>query len=284
MGRFSGLETQLAVGEIRALRTFRLADDGRLYPLYSATPWRAGANTATCHRDHDGAAGGSARVPAEGCTCGYYAYGRLAYAREESAARHVLAVVAASGTVIAGTRGIRAQTARIEALWLGRRAGDELAAQVGARYPGVPLFRDRDRMLAAHPLTDLESYRPAVPDWAGRLRWVGTALVLLTVALGSLPSGVVRSHPALAWLLGVCAVGQLARLALHASLRRPLAATAAASLTLWALAEPLPLSDQVVLRLPLLVVAGVGASCLGWGPAAVGVPIPPEPVPPGSPR
>jgi len=61
----------LRVGEIRALRTFRLARDGSgsLLPVAHATvAWTDGPNTARCDR--------SGHTPAApGCSCGFYTYG-----------------------------------------------------------------------------------------------------------------------------------------------------------------------------------------------------------------
>ena len=43
METYAGFEPQ--IGEIRALRTFRIGPDGKLYPLYSDTAWVDGTNT-----------------------------------------------------------------------------------------------------------------------------------------------------------------------------------------------------------------------------------------------
>ena len=54
--------------------------------------------------------------------CGFYAYGTLPAASRHAQARRVLAVVACWGRVIPGTLGLRAQHARIEAIWVSSRA------------------------------------------------------------------------------------------------------------------------------------------------------------------
>ncbi|MDP9094257.1 MAG: hypothetical protein M3N95_15310 [Actinomycetota bacterium] len=46
MDAYSGFEPQ--VGEIRALRTFRIGPGGLLYPLFSDHAWTDGTNTAEC--------------------------------------------------------------------------------------------------------------------------------------------------------------------------------------------------------------------------------------------
>ncbi len=132
MDPYGGLEPQ--VGQIRALRTFRIGPDGALYPLFSKEPWEDGVNTARCLRKdrppHPG--------PDPDCTCGFYAYGGEQWVGEHPQSRHVLAVVACWGRIIAGTRGLRAEHFRIEALWLsavGRRAGG--CRRAGTRAPSL---------------------------------------------------------------------------------------------------------------------------------------------------
>jgi hypothetical protein len=44
MDAFAGFEPQ--VGEIRAVRSFRVGPDGALYPLFSDQAWVDGANIA----------------------------------------------------------------------------------------------------------------------------------------------------------------------------------------------------------------------------------------------
>ena len=90
-GQFDGDDLtvpDLRIGEIRALRTFRVYGDGRLRPVISAGPARVvGANTAPCREHgHTPAAPGGKR--------GFYAYGTCRAARYYAEARRVLAVVA----------------------------------------------------------------------------------------------------------------------------------------------------------------------------------------------
>ena len=113
MDAFAGFEPQ--VGEIRAVRSFRVGPDGALYPLFSDQAWVDGTNTARCRVSPDDPDHGA---PDPECTCGFYAYASARAADEYPHARHVLAVVACWGRVIAGSRGIRAEKARIEAIWM----------------------------------------------------------------------------------------------------------------------------------------------------------------------
>lgn len=180
MDAYAGFEPQ--VGEIRALRSFRIGRSGGLHPLFSDAAWREGTNSAVCLREHpvwhD--------APDSDCTCGFYAYGSEEATAEYPHGRHVLAVVACWGRVIAGTRGLRAERCRIEALWLSESVPPDLVDLVHTRYPSVALYTDRERMLAEHPLTPLDCYDAAA---GGRLRrrWLAVA-ALLAAALGALPS------------------------------------------------------------------------------------------------
>jgi hypothetical protein len=159
----------LRVGEIRALRTFRLPRDGSgaLLPVAHATvAWTDGPNTARCDR------GGHAPA-APGCSCGFYAYGSRRAARQHDEARRVLAVVACWGRVVPGTLGLRAQHARIEAIWVSRRVPLERVLLVQRRYPSVAFYGSRRAMLRQHRLTRLDSYE-RLPLLGGRRarRWL----------------------------------------------------------------------------------------------------------------
>jgi hypothetical protein len=178
-GQFDGDDfsvPDLRVGEIRALRTFRLSRSGRLHPVaYQAgEPWEDGANSAHC-------LGHSHTPAAPGCRCGFWAYGTHHAARDHAEARRVLAVVACWGRVVPGTRGVRAQHARIEAIWLSARVRRRLVRRLRERYPSATFYRRRRLMLRRHPPTRLESYDPVWleaymrrlrrPRWEQWLRW-----------------------------------------------------------------------------------------------------------------
>jgi hypothetical protein len=198
-GHFDGSDLtvpDLRVGEIRALRTFRLSGSGCLRPVaYQVGPWADGANTAHCLRH--------AHMPAApGCRCGFYAYGTYRAARDHAEARRVLAVVTCWGRVVPGTRGLRAQHARIEAIWLSARVSPRLARRLRQRYPSATFYRSRRLMLRRHPPTRLETYDPSWPEsherklrlgrgealrallvvayvlFVGSLGWIATALLL----------------------------------------------------------------------------------------------------------
>jgi hypothetical protein len=144
----------LRVGEIRALRTFRLSENGRLCSLvhYASGEWDDGASTARCL-----AHGHTPAAP--GCGCGFYAYGTYDAVRDHDEAHDVVAVVACWGRVVPGTRGLRAQHARIEAIWLSATVPRHLVWLLHERYPSVAFYRSRRLMLARHRPTRLDSYQ-----------------------------------------------------------------------------------------------------------------------------
>ena len=184
MEPYAGFEPQ--VGEIRALRTFRIGPGGALYPLFSDTPWHDGTNTARCRLVQNRVRAPHA-APDPTCTCGFYAYGSESAATEYPHAEYVLAVVACWGGVIAGTRGIRAEFARVEALWLSDVVPAELAGAVERRHPSIAMYRDRAALLAEHQLTVLDCYEPPPPRRAATARWLQVAIAS-AVSITALPA------------------------------------------------------------------------------------------------
>lgn len=177
----SELVEPAGVGQVRLVRTFRVGADGGLNAVHNHSCWVDGWNVATCRKGRAHAA------PAEGCACGFYAYAHPAYTRRQPTAGQVLAVVAAQGTMEAGTRGARIGQARIEAVWLGPRVSGELAARVRDRYPTVLVYRDRDAMFADFPLTELDGFRK--PRLREQWRWVGYAALAILLAVASVVGG-----------------------------------------------------------------------------------------------
>lgn len=138
----------LVLGSVRGRRSFGLAPDGRLTGLYYRQPWGPGENVASCH--HDGgvvaelpgggiAVQGAATRPIgtahglAGCTCGFYAYYRAdPYARSQ----RVSGVIEGYGRVVLGTKGFRAERARILALLLpAGAAADEATVRASTDNP-----------------------------------------------------------------------------------------------------------------------------------------------------
>lgn len=153
MEAFGGFEPQ--VGEIRALRTFRIGPGGVLYPLFVDRAWTPGTNTSLCRLPQPTGQHLTWRAPHPApdpdCGCGFYAYADDTSAGEYPHSRHVLAVIACWGQVIAGTRGVRSQHARIEALWISPKVPNELKAAVTAHYPDLSVYGTKTAMLNQLP-------------------------------------------------------------------------------------------------------------------------------------
>lgn len=169
------------VGEIYAVRTFRVStDDGSLIPIAQSgqfQAWRSGAADAVCARAREHVA------PDEDCTCGVYAFGSVEeLERQYVQTRRVLAVVACHGKVISGTKGVRAQHARVAALWLDPGMPRTLVQKVRQRYAHLPVFTDREAMLAEFPVSRLETYTEGPQPFRNRL--VRALYLLGAVGLG----------------------------------------------------------------------------------------------------
>jgi hypothetical protein len=260
--------TEPLVGEIVGLRTFRVDSSGALLPLFSGGVWYDGENTAMCAPPtgrHGDRAPGHA-VPDDRCECGFYAYGSAAAARQNHSMRHVQAVVSCWGSVVAGTQGVRAEHARIDAVWLAPLAPEWLRRRVTVRYPSAQVYADADAMLAEHPLTPLPCYEQRPPR---RLQALTLALLLCAVlALGVLPLSVLHAVPALrlTWLATTAGAGLLAGwLAVGVRTAGHLAAACiAAALCSWLLAPAFGLTGGLVLRAwPMLGLSRIAVAYLG---------------------
>lgn len=247
--RFSGSEP--LVGEIVGLRTFRVDESGRLLPLYSGQAWYDGTNVATC-APPTGDARGAHPVASPDCECGFYAYGSEAAALRNRQTRFVQAVVSCWGAVVAGTQGLRAEYARIDAIWLGAAVPKWVRSRVALTYPSARIYQSCEAMLAEHPLSVLSCYEPSRPRRLAP-RLTGAALGGGVLALGLLPS---------TWLVGtlwyawVAAVGAAAALVLWLFLGASGTGHVAAAVVLtgvlaWLIAPAFGLYGWV-LRLPVL--------------------------------
>jgi hypothetical protein len=249
---YTGFEPQ--VGEIRALRTFRIGPGGGLYPLFSDTPWSDESNTARCELRHD--------APGPDCSCGYYGYASEAATAEYAQSRHVLAVVAVWGKVIAGTRGLRAQHAHIEALWMSESVPDALAAEVATRYPSTSIYSDRSAMLTEHAPTVLDCYDVDAPGQRPHKTLGLRVGLLVAVFVGSLPAGWIWQHhdSRLIWVaeLGFFLAGALVLRLTRRDFRDRGAALFFVAVTLWLAAPFAGIAGVVMLRLPILQIAALG--------------------------
>jgi hypothetical protein len=257
MREYSGCEP--LVGEVVGLRTFRVDESGMLLPLYSDRSWYDGVNVATCapptgepeRHDH--------QIASPGCQCGFYAFGSVQAASRQRHCRYVQAVVSCWGSVVAGTQGVRAENARIEAIWLGPRAPAWLVKRVALTYPSARIYGEHAAMLLAHPLSVLPCYAPpraaSIP-----MRAAASLAGVALVGLGLVPSPILHGGLRSLWLGVVMAIGVLALWLLLGS--RRVGHTAAGLLLVAAgawFAAPLCGLAGWVLRLPVLRAVAVGA-------------------------
>jgi hypothetical protein len=241
------------IGEIRAIRTFRVGPGGLLYPLFSRTPWQPGPNEAACRLSADPAH----RPPEPDCSCGFYAYADETAAREYPFARYALAVVSCWGRVITGTRGLRAQHARIEAIWFARDVPRDLVSLVADQYPQATLYDQREAMLAAHLHS---ASRTAPPEWSAGPSWpppiVARSVAAVAIVGGCLPTAWISRVPYGWWLWAVLLAYLLAvafrprrRTTDVTQTRHRLVCTA---LALWLVAPLAGVAGLIFLRLPLI--------------------------------
>ena len=260
MTAFGGSEP--LVGEIVAVRTFRVEDTGLLLPLFADGAWYRGTNVAVCASPARSALRRPHEVAATDCECGFYAYGGLEQTRRHWQARYVLAVVSCWGRVIAGSRGIRATHARIEAIWLAPTASPDLRRRVAQAYPDATVYADRAQMLSAHPLSPLPTYANRVRRRPSALVGAQTLFTAAVLALGALPSGWRVGALWYAWFAVTLAViGALAVVLGNRAGRSPSAIAVLAVALAWLLAPVAGWASVVgwMLRAPvvLLVIGAV---------------------------
>ena len=135
------------------LRTFRVdRASGALRPIIrhhamrDPGAWVGGTCIATCGRGHT--------APAPGCRCGVYSFPDLQTLRRQySPAESLVAVIALEGAVIEGTRGWRAQAARVVGLWVDPAVVDTTTAtRIAAANPDATFYRDADELVGAFGL------------------------------------------------------------------------------------------------------------------------------------
>lgn len=252
MRAFAGAEP--LVGEVVGLRTFRVDESGLLLPLYSNRAWYDGTNTATCAPPTGDEPEHAHRVPDPDCECGFYAYGTERAATANRHARYVQAVVACWGGVVAGTQGVRAEHARVDAIWLHPNVPAWTRRRVASRYPSARVYTDRSAMLAEHPLSVLPCYADQ-PERHRVRRVAAYGGVVAMLTLGVLPAALLHRSPALwtVWLGVTVALGALAAyLVLAAHSRGHLAAAwITAGALAWMLAPQFGLVGWL-LRVPVL--------------------------------
>ena len=195
----------LLLEHVHGVRQFRVGDDGLLPAHVGDRPWSAGVTFANCLR-------GPHAAPKEGCTCGLHAWYAVADARAHTLPGEVTAVVRASGRVLLGEHGWRAEKAEILAVALpSRRTStharrERVRAVVEAAYPGVPLVEESE-LAALYPRDDLSALgvqqsTSGTPDLAARWGWSWAAGAVALAAAGVWSGGVLRAG---GWVVFVAA-------------------------------------------------------------------------------
>lgn len=180
----------LAIGSVFGVRWFSVDSHGRLTGPQTSSMWKPGENVARCSSlrlygslSYSVSLFGSSlpelstpeptkaekhETPADNCACGFYAYALgcddKQYALKDGPfrrdkARRVYAVVEAYGRVMLGTKGFRAEKARIVAVHDPRRLVNAQA------YPEVERFRSRRAMHATFNIVRPVVVTPADPEF-----------------------------------------------------------------------------------------------------------------------
>lgn len=186
-------------GSLIGLRSFSVSRQGRLTGVVQKFPYGPDENLAQCVRGErilnkmlmhlDSPIGEEARRREEqhqliglDCSCGFYAYftGIDPYSSAGSvmfgASSRVTGIIEGYGRTVVGTKGFRAEKARLVAIVFGVEANERLRnlhpimrvlrgqrpipfpthgewIQIQSHYPDVPLYASLEEALAAHPLT-----------------------------------------------------------------------------------------------------------------------------------
>ena len=163
-------------GQLVGLRSFKVTD-ARLQSVYHVNTWTTGESTALCMNAKVALLAATLHAtngvlpgwltPAQraliregphqpahlGCECGLYAYfDRLGNPHHFD--QNVVGVIAGWGRCVVGTRGFRAEKARLLALVIPAVERDTpRTAALLPNYPGIPVFTSMDGAVEAFPLT-----------------------------------------------------------------------------------------------------------------------------------
>lgn len=181
---YSLKETELFPGTLRGYRSWRVYKEGLRPPVLQAYNWdhvfwEPGVNQATCVVTRDVIGPGKTvhprpqDAPVQACTCGFYATYDFSF--PVAGMNSIRGSIKASGRIILGTNGFRAEKVEVEALY--RYTTDGFGQTLATMY-NVPLFRTQAALEEAFPPPNVEALigpRPPVHvRWAQALmpgRW-----------------------------------------------------------------------------------------------------------------
>jgi len=156
-------EIKLYPTPVIGVRAFRLQVYGTEIklsgPLFPNFLWQPGVNTRICY-----SLGSKGRAPEhdlELCSCGFYAYHHHSGVseRDRSNSMSVIGIIEGSGKVMLGTKGFRANEARISALSMSKyQRFIELDKAVHHYYPDVEFFERPADMYSRYPSSYLDLF------------------------------------------------------------------------------------------------------------------------------
>jgi hypothetical protein len=148
--KFSGTSRELVPASLRGFRSWRVEGGSRLTAVVRNYYWNLGVNTAECLFNGVRSLHEETEVPNRDCTCGFYAC--YSFFNSNIPMADIFGSVKASGLVIIGSEGFRAQKVEVEALWSTNR--DHRA--VADRY-GVPFYHRSAVPFIKYPSVDLRA-------------------------------------------------------------------------------------------------------------------------------
>ncbi len=172
-GGTEGFAGPLVLGSIRGLRKFNINAANELTGLFYRQAWHVGENVAHHHNimkmypyAYYGLPYSSPQEPIEEdvnaevhsgkafmeCKCGFYAFYGYEHAQEIAYLAEVIGVIEGYGEVIIGSKGFRAQKAKIIALAPLKDIAPSRMEHLLVRYEGIPFFDKRERMEAEYPV------------------------------------------------------------------------------------------------------------------------------------
>ena len=149
----------LVVEKVYGLRAFRPSDDGVLLPVSimgkaSGFIWKPGENIATCSK-HE-------MAPTKGCKCGLY--GMIDGSNDYFQPGYTIqGIIEASGRLVVGTKGFKAQKAKVVALVQPyvdfNGVGDKVVSRFNKcmrNFPEFDVFKTLKLAMSEFPITKLD--------------------------------------------------------------------------------------------------------------------------------
>lgn len=161
---YSGNKHELFPGTLRGYRAWLIHFKNlKLKSTHMDEIWKPGDNKAKCASNFDPFRKRHP-VPYEDCTCGFYA--RYKWSDLRDITSHAFAIYGAIdvyGTLCLGTRGLRAEKAKIVALTSNGLLDHRIVDLISQEY-NVPLFKSMDKLMKEFPPSDYSDLIPKVVE------------------------------------------------------------------------------------------------------------------------